>query len=159
MKEETNTYNVNFNTGIISIIMQLGRAIQMLKGAPVNPDHSNLWADLGCGDGLFTHALASLLPPQSHIYAIDKNFHQIDSDKPDIEITFIKSDFGIDNLSLPPLDGILMANSLHFIRDKTAIIQKLLKHLNENGFFIIIEYDTVRANPWVPITIRSWKYL
>ncbi len=30
------------------------------------------WADLGCGSGLFTLALASLLPAASTVYAIDR---------------------------------------------------------------------------------------
>jgi ubiquinone/menaquinone biosynthesis C-methylase UbiE len=38
----------------------------ILRAAP--PTH---WADLGCGSGTFTLALATLLPPGSTIEAID----------------------------------------------------------------------------------------
>ncbi len=31
------------------------------------------WADLGCGSGIFTYALASLLKKGSTIYAIDRD--------------------------------------------------------------------------------------
>ena len=84
------------------------------------------WADLGCGSGTFTLALAQLLTPGSTIEAIDL--------RPGIKpqttaggVTIIprSADFVADDLALTGLDGILMANSLHYVRDKLALLQKL----------------------------------
>ena len=35
--------------------------------------HPTRWADLGCGSGLFTLTLASLLQPGSTVYAVDRH--------------------------------------------------------------------------------------
>ena len=51
--------------------MQLSEAIQLIQH-PVTKEKS-AYADLGCGNGLFTKALAQLVAPQSVIYAVDKN--------------------------------------------------------------------------------------
>ena len=68
------------------------------------------WADLDCGSGTFTRALASLLPAGSKVIAVDKVFQNL----PD----FINANFTTDDLQLGHLDGILMANSLHGVKDK-----------------------------------------
>lgn len=67
------------------------------------------WADLGCGSGTFTRALASLLPAGSKVIAVDKMFQNL----PD----FINADFTTDDLQLGHLDGI-DGNSLHCVKDK-----------------------------------------
>ncbi|HOX84170.1 MAG TPA: hypothetical protein PLS08_14165, partial [Chryseolinea sp.] len=48
------------------------------------------------------------------------------------------------------LDGIMMANSFHYIKDKPLLIEKLSRHLGSEGKLIIVEYDTDRANQCVP---------
>jgi ubiquinone/menaquinone biosynthesis C-methylase UbiE len=117
------------------------------------------WADLGSGSGLFTTALASLLPPHSTIYAIDRNPSPATRATPStpttVSIQSIKADFVKTTLPLPELDGILMANSLHYVRDKTALIRNLQRNnLRPRHNFIIIEYDTDRPTPiWVPYPI------
>ena len=98
------------------------------------------WADLGCGSGMFTKALASLLPPGSKVIAVDKEPQNL----PD----FIQADFINDDLQLGALDGILMANSLHYVKDKARLFKKF-----DVPKFLIVEYDTARSNPWVPYPI------
>src|SRR5438552_945579 len=69
------------------------------------------WADVGCGDGLFTFALSRMLEAGSTIYGIDTIIslkHQITGNG--VEIIPMKKDFIKDNLGLQQLDGILMAN-------------------------------------------------
>jgi ubiquinone/menaquinone biosynthesis C-methylase UbiE len=104
------------------------------------------------GAGLFTYALANLLTTGSTIYAWDKgntplsplpNPHQVNI-KPG------RLDFIAEELPVSGLDGILMANSLHYVQDKPAFLEKVSKHLQENGAFLIVEYETIRANSWVP---------
>lgn len=48
------------------------------------------------------------------------------------------------------LDGILMANALHYVRDQPAFIDRCAAALTSGGSFVIVEYDTDAANPWVP---------
>ncbi|OJW58657.1 MAG: hypothetical protein BGO55_23395 [Sphingobacteriales bacterium 50-39] len=127
------------------------------------------WADLGCGSGLFTAALARLLPAGSTVYGIDthptvrqQTIHSAGSTDKPTSIIPIKADFVKTPLDLPPLDGILMANSLHYVKNKPALIQKLRSHMHPNSPFLIIEYDTDRPVPiWVPypISYDSLTYL
>ena len=93
--------------------------------------------------------------PQSVIYAVDKNSTALNSFSIDaniqlqkINIDFIKDEFPFKNLS-----GILMANSLHYVEDKNAFLLKAKASLAPNGYFIIVEYDTDKANHWVPYPI------
>jgi hypothetical protein len=67
------------------------------------------------------------------------------------------ADFVNDALNLSGLDGILMANSLHYVRDKPALLQKLRACYREaagaaiGGALLLVEYDTDRPTPhWVP---------
>src|SRR3989475_12948095 len=80
------------------------------------------WADLGAGEGAFTLALADLLGPGAHITAVDKDagaLRQITSAprKSPTTIDIVVGDF-THQLPLTDLDGVVMANSLHFVRDK-----------------------------------------
>jgi len=121
------------------------------------------WADLGCGTGVFTKALASLLQPGSTIYAIDRQTTIRDTglQTNGVAITPLQLDFVADNIGVGLLDGILMANSLHFAADKPALLEKLAGLLRNDGCFIIAEYDTDMANPWVPypVSFRSLRPL
>jgi response regulator RpfG family c-di-GMP phosphodiesterase len=72
-----------------------------------------------------------------------------------------QADFVNQELNLPGLDGILMANSLHYVKNKPAVITKLSSNLEEDGSFIIVEYNTAIANKWVsyPIGYQALKEL
>jgi ubiquinone/menaquinone biosynthesis C-methylase UbiE len=111
------------------------------------------WADLGCGDGTFTFALAHFLAPGSTIEAIDlRPTIKRQTTANGVTILPRKADFVKDELGLSGLNGILMANSLHYVRDKAALLRKLKGYLRSpNGALLLIEYDTDRATPvWVP---------
>lgn len=120
-------------------------AVQYIKTGP-----SQQWADLGCGNGLFSKALLGLLPAKSIVYAVDKQPFTFS----DPSIQFIEKDFSKEELPLPPLNGILMANALHFILDKPALLKRLKKYLLPGAAFILIEYDTETANRWVPYPLN-----
>ena len=140
--------------------MKLQEAIALIQTDNFFAQSPSVWADLGCGSGLFTEALASLLVPESTIYAVDKNLSSFKA-KPatdNIVIKKIESDFVNYISDLKNLDGIMMANSLHFIKDKMDFLKVAKNTFRTLPFFLIMEYDTDMSNPWVPFPL-SFKTL
>jgi len=131
--------------------MTFREAEQFLSATPIDHSQPAQWADLGCGNGLFTTVLSARLHSGSCIYAIDKRLPSgIQILNKEVTITPVQADFVEDDLILHGLSGVLMANSLHYVKNKTALLQKLKTYLLPGAVFIIIEYDTTRANQWVP---------
>jgi ubiquinone/menaquinone biosynthesis C-methylase UbiE len=133
--------------------MDIKEAIDLIKAGLPNEIKNSIWVDLGCGSGTFTKALVALLGEGSKIFAIDKEMQQFNDVGINNEIEFIKLDFLREQLPVFNLDGILMANALHYVKDKTHFIGTLKKHLKPNGQMIIVEYDTEVSNQWVPYPI------
>jgi hypothetical protein len=132
--------------------MQLPEAISLIQKGIVPHSSPQTWADLGAGKGLFSEALFSILLPGSTIHAVD--LHNQPNLQHHPSIIFHQADFVKDKLSVPTLDGILMANSLHYVQQQVACIQQLKTHLrNCAGVFILIEYDTDIGNQWVPYPV------
>ncbi len=147
----------NFVSKILKL--QTSEAAEMLKHNNENLfKEIEQWADLGCGSGTFTFALATLLQHESIIHAIDSNaslLKQIPSSYYSIKIEKEKIDFINENIHLKNLDGILMANSLHYVSYKKKFLTKSIESLKENGCFLIVEYDTEIPVPtWVPYPIN-----
>src|SRR5258706_6345068 len=133
--------------------MEWAEAVKMLSSDNFNSFQKEKWADLGCGRGTFTLALAHLLQPQSIIYAVDKDksaLDQIPIEFNSVIIEKIRGNFETHGLPFKNLNGILMANSLHYIKDKNSFVQKAAAYLEEDGCFLLIEYDTNKANQWIP---------
>jgi ubiquinone/menaquinone biosynthesis C-methylase UbiE len=133
--------------------MQLNEAVNLIHHS-VKKEKTD-YADLGCGNGLFTKALAQMLSPQSLVYAVDKNQTALNSFSvnTDIQLKKINIDFIQDELPFENLSGILMANSLHYVQDKNAFLLKAKATLAPDGYFIIVEYDTDESNHWVPYPV------
>lgn len=128
--------------------------VNLIKNAV--PNTAGVWADLGSGEGAFTLALAELLSFESKIYSIDQNSASLKAQEakfkqhfPLFTISFHEQDF-TEDLDLPLLDGILMANSLHFIEDKVPVLKNLKKLLKPGGRLVIVEYNVDKGNHWVP---------
>lgn len=132
--------------------MELQDAIQLIQA-----DYTaGVWADLGCGSGLFTYALANLLPGGSTIYAIDQEPVRL-TNRPNPaqqQIVPLQLDFVREALPAEELQGILMANSLHYVKDKPALIRRLSRQLAPGAQWVIVEYDTDAANAWVPYPVK-----
>jgi SAM-dependent methyltransferase len=127
------------------------------------------WADIGAGTGAFTLALADLLGDDARITAVDRdeaalaeNAHAVAERFPEASLTTLVGDLE-GPLDLPPLDGLLAANSLHFVaRERQAsVIATLAGHLRPGAPFIVVEYDADRGNPWVPhpFSVGRWREL
>ena len=79
-----------------------------------------VWADFGSGTGAFTLALAELLGPTGKIYSVDKDRGALRTQEramqaqfPQTTVHYLTADF-TQPLDLPLLDGIVLANALHF---------------------------------------------
>lgn len=126
-----------------------------------------VWADLGSGSGAFTLALADLLGPSAHIYSVDKDQRSLNLQErelrsrfPQVSVQYMHADF-MRPLDLPPLDGVVMANSLHFVRQKDALLQQIHRYLRPEGRLLLVEYNTDRSNTWVPypLSFPTWQAL
>jgi len=125
------------------------------------------WADLGSGEGAFTLALADLLGPGANITAVDRDSAALQRLSADVRQRFPATvvetkvaDF-TRPLGLSGLDGIVMANSLHFVRDKTSVLESVRLLLRPGGKLVIVEYGTDRGNLWVPhpFTFDRWAQM
>lgn len=136
---------------------------------PGVPTPGGVWADFGAGTGAFTLALAELLRPRASIFAVDKDptaLRQLEqamrSRFPATTLTTLAGDF-TKRLDLPALDGLVMANALHFCRpaDKDTALQLIRGYLRPGGRVILVEYDADTGNTWVPypLSYPSWVAL
>lgn len=127
------------------------------------------WADIGAGTGAFTLALADLLGPGGRIVAVDRdagalreNARLVAARFPGVTVQALVADL-TRPLELPELDGLVAANSLHYVpRDRrVAVVAALAAHLRPGGRFVVVEYDADRGNPWVPhpFSYPSWEWL
>ena len=131
------------------------------------PRPGGIWADIGSGGGAFTLALAELLGPEGVIHSVDRDAGALRAQAgalrarfPQVQVTFHPADF-TRKLDLPPLDGLVMANALHFVQDKAPVVRLLASSLRPGGRLILVEYDTARGNQWVPypLTFSGWQTL
>src|SRR5262249_50969182 len=120
------------------------------------PRRGGRWADLGAGEGAFTRALADLVGPEAHIIAVDRDAGALRA----LDGRFEKraSDF-TRPLDLHDLDGVVMANSRPFVRDKATVREAVHRMLKRGGKLIVVEYGTDRGNRWVPypFTYQQWE--
>jgi len=118
------------------------------------------WADLGCGDGTFTRALAELLGSKGWIYAVDRDARAIATlerwaRKSGAHVTPIVADFtrAFELPAATELDGMLFANALHFLPDAGAVLARLAARLKPGGRVVVVEYERRVASRWVPYPI------
>ncbi len=143
---------------------------QLRAGVPAAGAGCGVWADFGSGTGAFTLALADLLGPLGVIYSIDRDARALREQEramqarfPAVTVHYVAADFTRPLAQLPPLDGIVMANSLHFLRDseKPAMLARVRGCLGPGGRLVLVEYNTDQGNPWVPypLSFDTWQEL
>jgi ubiquinone/menaquinone biosynthesis C-methylase UbiE len=139
--------------------MELSVAKSLIEHGVDQSLSNQIWADLGAGDGLFTKALADLLPSNSKIFSVDKDeraLRNISVKDTGVELHTLVADLNRIPTDLSKFDGIVMANSLHYIKDQIQFLQNLrTKHVKRSGVVILIEYNLDRSNTWVPHPISK----
>ncbi len=127
-------------------------AVEFLEPAGITP--GGTWADIGAGTGIFTLALMDIMG-SGQVYAVDKNPHALWRLKPfgDVRLEIVEGDFDRP-LPLPILDGVIMANTLHYSNQPLKTLANLVSHLRIDGTMILIEYETDFSNQWVPYPVR-----
>lgn len=128
--------------------------VDLIRGGVARP--GGVWADLGAGTGNFTWALAELLGPSGVIHALDRDARAVAAQRariarepPPATIHPRQADL-LQRLDLPPLDGIIMANLLHFLSDQAGLLGRLRGHLRPGGGLLVVEYEQSLPIPWVP---------
>jgi ubiquinone/menaquinone biosynthesis C-methylase UbiE len=128
------------------------------------PGTGGIWADFGSGRGAFSLALAELLGSESQLISVDKKQAALEKAKrsvisrfPGVEHHILAADFS-QALDLPVLDGLVVANALHFLQEKDETVRLLSSYLRPGGRFIVVEYNTDRGNHWVPhpFSFTTW---
>jgi SAM-dependent methyltransferase len=137
--------------------MTLNEATALIRNPTFQMEHPQSWCDLGCGSGTFTVALAQSLTSGSTIHAVDLDQGVLDGilDRyHGVAIRKVLGDLRSPSLRLPSVDGILMANSLHFIQDQHVLLKKLLP---ATKCFLIVEYERSKPSRWVPYPVGFEK--
>jgi len=136
--------------------MRLRDAVELLADSRVAALGPTTWADLGCGTGTFTLALGGLLAAGSRIHAMDRDasaLRKIPSAHKDVRITRHRGDFASLIWPFDNLDGILMANSLHYVNNPGKFIRACAPRMTSRRRFLIVEYDTTEASAWLPYPV------
>lgn len=145
--------------------MDLNEAAELLEGA-VSTARAAEWADFGSGDGTFTLALARLLGAGAHVIAVDRDREALRelerravADGSRDVISTVHGDFTkqleLHGVAEGTLDGLLFANSLHYVRDAGYVVGELAKLLRSDGRVVFVEYDQREASQWVPYPINA----
>ena len=123
------------------------------------PDPGGVWADFGSGEGAFTLALAELTGPGAVIFSVDKDQRALARQQEAMKrrfpkrsegsVRYVHADFS-SPIDLPALDGLVIANALHFYRNVQPLVRLLKSYLSQHGRMLLIEYNTDRGNVWVP---------
>src|SRR5438093_515959 len=103
--------------------MDASEAARLLAAAA--PAGAATWADFGAGDGTFTRALAERLGKGARVYAVDRDTAALATLRRRVrrgaEVTVVHADleqaFELPGVGPGDLDGLLVANTLHFMRD------------------------------------------
>ncbi len=126
---------------------------------------SGTWADLGSGTGAFTLALADLLGSDGSIVSVDRDAKALVTQArlmamrfPGVRVRYVRADVA-DELAIEPVDGVVMANALHFIPDRDVFLTRLVSWIRPGGRLVLVEYDSDRGNAWVPhpLSWDSWR--
>ena len=146
--------------------MQHEDHVRLIEGGIVRGS-GGVWADFGAGTGAFTIALRDVAGPDVEIIAVDRDRESLralraamDRRFPGTHLRLLVADIA-GELALPPLDGIIAANALHYARDQETLLRRWRRDLKPDGRLILVEYDADVGNRWVPypVTFAAFQRL
>ena len=94
--------------------------------------------------------------PTARITAVDRDRRALETMRSRVAARFpaaavdtVIADF-TGGLPPGPFDGVLAANSLHFVARLEPVLDAIGAALAPGGRFLLVEYDADQGNPWVP---------
>jgi SAM-dependent methyltransferase len=133
--------------------LNTSQAVALIAAAV--PRTTKTWVDIGAGEGTFSRALIQLLGRDARVFAVDRDQRSLASlhrwaQREQVNVIPVEADF-THPLELPELvDGMLLANVLHFVRNPDVVLGGLVRLVRPGGRVIIGEYDRRAASRWVP---------
>ena len=137
--------------------MEHATAVSLIRAGVGEPGET--WAELGAGSGVFTAALSALLGPGGTVYASDRNLQAVERLRAlktfGATLHVQQADFTRprDLSHLSALDGLLLANTLHFAARQERVLRQLVQSLRPHGRLLVVEYDTFQRTPWGPFPL------
>ncbi len=140
--------------------MHFGDRLKILE---LGVSFGGVWADLGCGEGAFTLALAQLVGHEdARIHAVDRDARALNAVTlalrarwPRIQLETHFADLATFG-GLPALDGALLAFTLGDIPKQAALLARVRTWLRPGGRLVVVEYDGGAGDPMVPHPC-AWK--
>lgn len=143
--------------------MRDSEALDLLRAA-IGDAEGEAWADLGAGGGVFTRALAKLVGAHGQVVAVDADERALAgltrwarTAEGGPKIAIISADIARP-FALPLVDGVVMANVLHFVRDPAEVLGRIAGRLRPGGRLVLIEYEGWRPSPWVPYPVSFARF-
>ncbi len=130
--------------------------VNLIRGGINAP--GGTWADFGAGSGSFTRALRDLLGAEAALYAVDRDGQALSALSRTVDAQTITADF-TKPLELPPLDGLLIANALHWLRQQQAVLRLLAGYLKPGGRLLIVEYDVIVPRGYIPFPVPFSRFV
>ncbi len=115
-------------------------------------------ADIGAGSGYFAFPVAKAVGPTGVVWALDIAPEMLDYLDMRVKAQKIENiklrKVTSDDPQIPPgsVDTILMIDTIHYVKDRTAYARKLLPALAPGGRVVIIDYvpKPMSERPWGP---------
>lgn len=135
-----------------------------LLRAAVPAADGQVWADVGAGTGAFTRALAALVGSAGRVFAVDTDDGALatvrtwaQGRREGAAVTTVHADLARP-LPVPPLDGEVMANVLHFVEDAAGALALVTSRLRPGGRLVLVEYEGRRPSRWVPHPVSAARF-
>ena len=120
------------------------------------------WVEFGAGFGTYILALHTFLE-NGWIVALELEQKRVNFLEELVktqglsDVFIIRGDFYDAPLQTNSMDGILLANVLHFSSDLRDVLMEACRVLRANGVMIIVEYVVSSPLPWVPYPLPKQK--